>query len=780
MKPFFTSLKITKLRALELAVETTYLLAVFLIPVWFAYFFPSFNMFELSKLSVFRFLVWFLLALTAIRLGFCRQKIGSSFLKITKLFLIPFLFLAGLAVSLFFSLDWQQSFFGSYDRQEGLMSQATYFLWSVLLVINLLWSSEKKTALENKSIVWRRVKRLVLTMVISTSLVALYGVLQIMGFDFLEWPEQPYLTGRALASLGQPNFLASFLLLGLPLTAYLMYSGKHFFVKSAYLILLIVQLACLFFTSSRGGLLAFLTMLALLAIYLLFSSSSLSRRVKISLVAAVIFLGFTSLAALELVTPGRVKESFDPTRGSFASRVFFFQASADAILERPIFGYGLENGSEVFIKYYERDWGIYGDVSSNTDRAHNIFLDILISAGFWGLCLLVMFYYYYFRLSWQELKSGHNKPLIIALFLGAFAYLTSLFFSFAIVAGEVYYWSLLAILLTMVTNRAADDEGRQAELKPEKVNTKWVSIIILALVVLLSLWQMALSLQVLMADYFKNKIFIAVENREFIEAVVFRSEISALDINPVLREHYDYYLGSQIVSYCLYGSFQDLGEEKILKDKLKIIINALPDSGYENILFKATAFACLADSDNTEKYFNLLEQLAPEWPRGYLERGHYLAKQGKLTEAEKYYQIADLNLPDPDGDKINSSHRRVVANYKFLMYASLAEGYFKQGNYGRAEMFFQAAFRYRPEDYSIFKKIADCYYLQGDLDTAIKYVRRGLAANPRDVSWHIALAVLYFENNNISDALGRLDEAEKIAPASSLSEIESLRLKFNQ
>ena len=779
MNSLFISLKITRARVLDLAIETTYLLAVFLIPIWFAYFFPGFNMFELSKLAVFRFLVWLLLALTALRFGFFRERLDFSFFRLAKLFFIPALLIAGLAVSLFFSINWQQSFFGSYDRQEGWISQATYFLWSVLLAINLLWPYKKNIELSYQSVVNRRIGRLVLSMVVSTSVVALYGVLQIMGFDFLEWPEQPYLTGRTLSFLGQPNFLASFLLLGMPLTVYLLYVSKQFLVKSVYFILIVLQIACLFFTASRGGLLAFLAVIAVFVVYLFFTAR-LSKKIKIGFIGVAVLLGIISLAALELVSPGRIKESFDLTRGSLASRVFFFQASADAILERPIFGYGLENGSEVFIKYYERDWGIYGDVSSNTDRAHNIILDILISAGFWGLCLLVIFYYYYFRLNWQEIKSNSHKPLLIALFLGAFAYLVSLFFSFAIVAGEVYYWSFLAILLVLIVN--------QEEVAPAKNSLRFrqskvcsiLMVIIAILVFILAIGQMKRSAHVLIADYYKNRIFISVDNREFIEAAVLRSEIMSLKINPMLREHYDYYLGAQLVNYCIYGSFRDLTEEKIVKDKLKIIATTLPDYGYENILFKANAFACLAEEVEADRYFNLLEQLAPEWPRAYLERGYYLAKQGKLLEAEKYYQIADFNLPDPSSDKINAEHRRVVANYKFLMYSSLAEGYFKQGNYGRAEMFFQAAFRYRPEDYSLFKKIADCYYLQGDLDTAIKYVRRGLAANPSDISWHIALAVLYFENNNSSEALTQLNKAEEIAPASSLLEIENLRLKFNQ
>ena len=341
----------------------------------------------------------------------------------------------------------------------------------------------------------------------------------------------------------------------------------------------------------------------------------------------------------------------------------------------------------------------------------------------------------------------------------------------------LYFWSFLAVIIVLLISQSPHAENAKTSVCLAKIKRPWVWLAAILLIVLAGS-QMSRSLQVLMADYFKNRIFIAVESRRFIEAAVFRAEIEKLKINPALREHYDYYLGAQLVNYCNYASFQDAVEEKIVKDKLRLILDSLPDSGYENILFKANTFACFNQPLEAEKYFNILEVLAPEWPRAYLERGRYAAKQGKLAEAEKYYQLVDFNLPDPDSDKINVPHRRVVANYKALMYTSLAEGYFKEGNYVRAETFFQAAFRYRPEDYSLFKRIADCHYLQGDLDGAIKYVRRGLAANPSDASWHIALAVLYFENDNIAEALLRLDEAEKLTPPSDLAEIENLRLKF--
>lgn len=779
MKAYILNFSLKKERILEIASETVYLLAIFLVPIWFAYLFPIFNMFEFSKLILFRLLFWSLFLITFSRF-FLLYRRGERLLvwrfSLWRSFVAPLILIIGLGISIFFSFNWEQSLFGSYERQQGWLSYLFYFSWSVLLYLNLLWPKIGKTVISRQEL-FSRIKRILKVICASASLVALYGILQIMNIDFLTWPEPPYLTGRTLSTFGQPNFLASFLLLIIPVVIYLAYEAKNFIWRFVYLLLASAQLICLFFTSSRGGLVALMMAVALFILYLVLTSR-LSLRIKSALVVGAIMLGLLGVAFLELVTPGRIKASLDLSGGSLAARVFFFQAASEAALDKPLFGYGLENSSEVFIKYYERDWGVFGTVSSNTDRVHNLILDIILTTGFFGLLLFTLWYYHFFRLGWQGIKHEEKevKNLLIALFLGALAYVFSLLFSFTIVGGEIYFWTFFALLAALTLG------SKEAPLlvKNNKIKKSYLRLPYLGLffVIILSGWQIKQNLSAWMADYYQNEVFATTSQGDLLLGALISEEARLSAINPVIRDYYGYYVGDKLAGYCRLGEFRDLSEEKLIEMKLEKLLASLPDKGYRNLLFKARAAACLDNRPLADYYFDLINNLAPEWPLGYIERGHYLLKYGELSGAEYYYRLADINLPDINNDKLNDEHRLSVSQNKFIIYSSLGNGYFQQGVYKRALDFYTLAFKHRPEDYTILKKIADCYYLKGDLESAQRFVRQGLQANPKDYNWWLALAALEFEDKSIESALSNLEQALKLAPTDKQNQIKELRNNY--
>jgi len=801
-------------RVSEAAIETIYLLLIFIVPVWFSFWFPTFNMFELSKLVIFKSLTSLLLVFSVIRfwvyyyLAPNNEEYLAVFKNIKqvfkKYFFFAILLLVGLAVSLFFSINWQQSFFGSYDRQQGFLSHLFYFIFAALIFINLFFDRYLPDPYFGfSSALVAKIRRIVIIATLAGTAVAVYGVLQILNIDFLTWPEPPFITGRTLSTMGQPNFLASFLLLVIPLCFYLAYVSRRFLFRFLFSLFALIQIICLFFTSSRGGLLAFLATIALFGLYLFFNSR-LNKKIKLIAIFGAAILGVLGLFTMELIIPGRIQESFDFKKGSLAARVYFFQAAADAASLKPYFGYGLENSDEVFIRYYERDWGTYGNVSANTDRAHNLILDILVWTGFIGLILFTLWYYSVLKLGWQQIKSSKDKNLAIALILGILGYLISLLFSFSIVSGEVYFWLFFAILAVLgaTTNIGFDFHRSRLStfllnvLQLEKIKQfikrinlranedlapflKKISPFIIGLIlIILAVFQLKQEAKTMLADYYQNEINASVNRLEFVRAGMLREQIVALNINPVQMNNYDYYLGGYLTNFCFYGEFRDLAEEKIIVHKLALINANLPDSGYKNIFLKAKIAACLKQNDQADYYFSELEKITPAWPLGYLNRGLYLVKRGELALAESYYQLADFNLPDLDSELINNEHRRAAANYKYLIYNNLGEAYLQIGNYVRAEKFFQEAFRYRPEDYSLFKKIADSYYLRSELDIALKYISRGEAANPKDYNWPLAAAAILLEQGLEEEALIKLEKVKDLAPEESVAKVEELKKQY--
>ncbi len=774
MKTTFLSKRLSLDAIIDYMIEINYLAVVFLVPIWFAFIYPTFNLFELNKIIIFRSLVWILLGLTTVRLLFFRE--GTIFAKENKdlflkswkkYFLFPSLLIFGLALTLIFSIDYQQSFFGSYDRQQGLSSQIFYFLWALLVFVNITSHSKHVVSPAYKMI---KIRRVLVVAILSATIVSIYGILQIFNIDFLNWPEPPYLTGRTISSLGQPNFLASFLLLTIPLGFYFIFLSRKFLIKFLFALAIFLQIICFFFTSSRGGLVALLLTTGVLLAYIFFVSS-INQKTKIKIILVLAGLSLIGFVSLETLTPGRIKYSFDMSGGSFAARVNFFQSAADAIIQKPFFGYGLENSGEVFVKYYERDWGIYGDVGSNTDRAHNLFLDIILNVGFFGLILFTLWYYSVFKIAFTNIRAKKDDHLSLILIFGIIAYLLSLLFSFAVVITEIYFWLFFALLAIVNFNQTAIMIPSEYQLKAD--NKKLKSALAVAVFLVIT-WQLSLNLKSLMADSYLNDIYLALGDGKQLEATVFHDYIKALKVNPVQMEFYNHFTGDNLSNQYSYAA--DLSTKEIIKNKLEEILHDLPDAGYKNVLLKGTINSTLGNYSEADKYFDRMVILAPHWPVGYLERAQDFLRRGDIKNAEIASQSVEVNLPDLNDSRLNEQHRKSVASYKYLIYVSLGDIYFSRGGYQEAEKFFQAAYRSKPEDYSLMKKIADTYYLRGDLTTALKYVLRGAAFNPSDYNWQVALASLYFEAGDKTEALKYIDEAIKLAPDK--QNLQELRLKY--
>ena len=207
-------------------------------PLAFAIFSRNNNVFELNKIICFKVLIIFFLGLTLIKIiinGW--EKYFSTKKFFLHYLLVPSIFLAYWGLNTLLAPDKFTSFFGLYDRIEGYESYLYYFLWFILLLYNLLTTPELKLGL----------KRLLMTITGAGVLVALYGILQIMAIDFVIWAEPPFLTGRITSTLGQPNYVGSYLILILPLAYYLFIKARNNWEKILWAGSGILQLIALYF-----------------------------------------------------------------------------------------------------------------------------------------------------------------------------------------------------------------------------------------------------------------------------------------------------------------------------------------------------------------------------------------------------------------------------------------------------------------------------------------------------------------------------------------------------
>ena len=756
-----------KRRFLEGVIEVVYLAAIVVVPLYFSVIFPIFNVFELGKTIIFRVIVLLFLGLTVVKIIFFPEvgksfllKIKSLFFREKKYYLIPLIFIAGLGISVLFSENIGQSFFGSYTRQAGYLSYLYYFSFFCLLGFNLITALAADAESYQKLLV-KKLKRFLIAGIITGTMISIYAVLQIFGIDFLTWPEDPLLTGRAFSSLGQANFLASWLLLVIPISAYLTFSSVGFLKKFFFSLAALFQIIALFITGSRGGVVAFCLLIVISLGVVLFKKITAQKR-GVFIIGAILILAISILGGIFL-TPGRWQSGLDFKSGSLAARLDFYQASVDGFLLKPFFGYGLDNIDRVFIERYEKDWGVHSNIGVKNDRAHNIFLDWLLFGGLLGLGLLLSIYYYAFRLIKENINRQLNGPSL-ALGAGLLAYILSLLFSFSFVSGELYFFAFLAWLLVINISSSQgfflEDNKVHSKSKgfSQKIFLGTIGFISLLLIISL----IGGEVRRYRADNYFQKSHYYLLQDDYRSAVYFLEQATEKAVDSVSRKYY------QLV----WAEFFSENYNKIDDDGLRVDgATWLQESqqyilgdSFEEIFVRGKIAAALGDFEIAKKNFQETSRLSPYWPKSYIELARIFVRLERFQEALVYYQLALEILPIESDSRLNDDHRQVLRVYHKLIFQERGDWYLARGDFEMAEKDYQAAYESDLADSNLLEKIATTYYLRQDLDKALDYILRGMDRNPNDYRWLAKAAILSKENSQIDKARLYLESALRLAP----------------
>ena len=309
------------------------------------------------------------------------------------------------------------SFFGSYTRLQGTYTTCSF------IVIFLLIRQGLRTR--------RQLDRLILTAILASLPVALYGLLQRYGLDPLGGPLDA--ASRISATMGNPIYTAAylvmafFLTLGKVLESLRAIRGKalavHLLRTATCICIAIAQLAAIVFSNSRGPFLGWLAGLAMLAVLL---SVLLRRR---TLMLGLISLGLVGVMLLvmsnwpgsplarlrEIPYMGRLMNLAVSPGDSARVRILIWEGSVNLVqpheplylpdrapdplnLIRPLVGYGPESMYLVFGQSFPSaltfETGYAG--STLVGRSHNETWDSLVTGGVLGLLAYQFLFFGFF------------------------------------------------------------------------------------------------------------------------------------------------------------------------------------------------------------------------------------------------------------------------------------------------------------------------------------------------------------------------------------------------
>lgn len=327
------------------------------------------------------------------------------------------------------------SIFGVPGRYEGLITIILYFM---LFMIARLHKN-----LNDK---------LFLIVLVSAIIVSIYGISQTFEID--PFPRDIMRTAwgsRAFSTMGNPNFLGSYIVLILPISIYLYIIKKNYLGLVGYIILVY----CLLSTNTRGAWLGTIVSIICFAtmhyLHFKYNKGEFKRYIILFVITIIILLlynhnsGGALLSRFLTITTDAKELLTDGERADYsgANRGFIWKRVIELIKIKPLTGYGLENLGEVFLKYYSEDMIQLWDSVRYVDKAHNEYLHIAVSTGIPSLVIYLSFLWMVIRKGLMKLKNDKSMLLLLSSVIG---YMVAAFFNISVVSVVYIYWIFLGLI----------------------------------------------------------------------------------------------------------------------------------------------------------------------------------------------------------------------------------------------------------------------------------------------------------------------------------------------
>jgi len=640
-------------------------LLVFALPLVFSV--AGYNMFGSIRFFVLVVLTVFLLCLAF--LSFLR---AGGFVIPKTSFELP---IVGLVLILVFStitsVNIRTSLFGEFDRYDGLTTWLCCF--SLLYLSYLIFRKR------------RAVRQLVSGLAISSSVIAVYGIMQHYGLDFMKWGPGAEVA-RSGSTLGNPCFLGAYIVLVIPLTISLAFCGQSSFrLRLMCSVASILMFFSLLFTFTRAAWLAFVAALILLFALNYRSIFQKALQRKNLIIAAVCVLviatGLFLMSGLSKPYLSRLESSFNLKEGSGFGRLILWKHTLPMILERPVLGWGPDTFSLVFPRFMTPEFEKIMSRRAIANDAHNRLLQISASSGvvsvFIYLWIIILFFWRVFPHALRA-SDVFERRLIQGILAGCFAYLFQLMFNSSLLPADAIFWIFAGIGVWY--------SSKQMKIGEERVFTKWrpgvgVQKLATALVVLtVALTAYGFGKPVL-ADYHLR---------------------NALELQAAgdMRGSLEYYrsaanLGSDEYYLVQLGKFySEIAAQMGKKEQFLLAIDAFRRARDMNPLDESS-------------YFQL--------GNTYLAASEELDQSGYLREAEQNYQ-AVLKM-DPN---YAECHLRLGIVYARIGNDKKAIGEWKQATV------------LAPDSTAAYYNIGNYYKEKGKKERAIDYLQQGLRVNPAD------------------------------------------------
>ena len=706
--------------------------------------------FHFGKVVVFRSLIEVLGAAYLVLI----LKDRSFLPRRDKVFWALLLFVLAFSLTTLTSVLQYPSFWGSLERMGGLWTFWHYFVFFIIL-----------TSVLTKKEHWQRLFNLT---IFAGVLSAFYGFGQKTDIDFFIGSGG---RERIFGTIGNPALFAGYQLLTvfLSLTMYFVKQNKNN-LKIFYLSAFIITSVAVLMTAVRGSVLGYAIGITVFAfLWMRHKKSRIGRLVFNVLVGSAVL--FVILASL-LGDSSFIKKSrylsritdLSITSITVQTRFWAWQAGFTGWSEGPktmLLGWGPENFNIPFSKYFNPKFFVGSGSETLFDRAHNMFVEILVTMGIIGLLAYINIFASLFTSLRKLLKNNDLAIYGIGLIPAIIAYIIHNSFIFDTSANFIVFFTVMGFVSFLNSDRkppfAEASEGKEEAriVRPVTTNKSLINIIAIILVIFVSVLIHKTNILSAKANYATTRAIVRGWQSDFNGALAKYKESLSYDVPGKYEYRHRF-------SQYLVGGGGPSVKEKVVREAYEYALIEINKNIKENpvdylpYLYGSRLNIILGKDDpkspHNDKalYYSMKAlELSPTFVRTYYEIAQAHLNKKDYPKAIEFFQKAvELNpetglsrwylgaakIENGDLSGVKDMEKALIGEYGYSPgeqdYLRLINIYLKTKDFARIADAYEKIIEINSKNPQHYASLATAYVNLGRIDDAVKMARKAVQVDP--------------------------------------------------
>ena len=343
------------------------------------------------------------------------------------------------------------AFFGENQRRNGFLTYLSLIIFMLAAAIYVKLET---------------IKRLTYVAFFTGLVLAIYGLMQISGLDFVQWTN-PY--NAVISTVGNPNFAAAVMAMMASIVfGPVLNDSYNLYYRFASLLLTFILLVAIYSSGARQGLIAFAIGVGVYVLIWIYSKKSKFRHLFL---ASSLIIGLFSILGMLQIGP---LTSY-LYKGSVTVRGYYWRAGIEMLKDHPFFGVGFDSYGSYFREFREVGYPLAYGFQITSSNAHNLPIQIFSTTGiFTGIAYLAILGF----IAWRGVigirsKFGNDKLLIASVFSAWLAYQAQSIISIDNIGISIWGWVLGGAVVGLSKTGNQDNEVLSKAPKRAKNVTKF-------------------------------------------------------------------------------------------------------------------------------------------------------------------------------------------------------------------------------------------------------------------------------------------------------------------